>query len=307
MDVVALTPRGYCHGVVGAINTLRTIGQQSDVPRPIYVLGRVVHNEKIVNDFEELGIITLEGESRLDMLDRVEGGSVVITAHGASRGVFEKAYAKGLHVIDTTCSDVYTSQRTMEDYTKQGYTVVFIGKHTHPESETARTIDGVRIVQTTDEAKKLRIDNPHIAITNQTTMSLYDIYPIAQTIKTTYPQSVLIEEICDATKTRQEAVMNQDSSIEHCFVVGDPGSNNTAQLARVSHSVGIPATRIPSVEGLDVTMLKNLSKVSVTAGASTPTPLAREVIRFLRAFEANDPKTHDTHSAIKRTNLFKKQ
>ncbi len=304
MVVVSLTPRGYCHGVVGAIKEMREILNNKSLPRPIYILGRLVHNEKIVNDFEALGIKTLDGASRVKMLKSIKTGTVIITAHGASQAVYDLAEQKGLRLIDTTCKDVFTSQQTMKDYVAKGYHVIFIGKHTHPESETARSIDNVHVVENVSDIETLNVPTSVVAVTNQTTMSLFDIYPIAEKLREKYPSLTMIEEICDATKKRQQAVYDQPSDVEHCFVVGDKGSNNTNKLKEVSLKAGIEATLIESVEDVDVAMLKSLNKVSVTAGASTPTQLVKEVITFLQQFDPNNPSTHENKSQVLNHNLF---
>ncbi|MFW5914057.1 MAG: 4-hydroxy-3-methylbut-2-enyl diphosphate reductase [Bacillota bacterium] len=307
MEVTALTPRGYCHGVVGAVNTLKRIARDKTVKQPIHVLGMIVHNQKIVDDLDRLGVTTLheKGVSRLKLLDRIDSGTVVFTAHGVSDAVREKAKAKGLDIIDTTCRDVLRSQRTVKAYIDEGYDVIFIGKEDHPESETIRSFGPrAHVVSDEKDVESLTIDNPKIALTNQTTMSLFDVYGLSETIKKRYPSVEFIEEICDATKTRQLAVQNQPKDTDHCFVVGDPYSNNSRKLVEVSKRAGIPASLIESIEDIDIERLKAFKKVSVTSGASTPTKLTSEVLRFLKAFDKDDPSTHDTSSKVKNANLF---
>lgn len=308
MRVTALTPRGYCHGVVNAVGTLKRIAKDETVKHPIHVLGMIVHNQKIVNDLDRLGVTTLheKGVTRLDLLDRVDEGTVVFTAHGVSDNVRRKAETKGLDIIDTTCRDVTRSQRTVEAYVNEGYDVIFIGKKDHPESETVRAFgERVHIVSGEGDVASLEIDNPNIALTNQTTMSLFDIYGISEAVRSQYPQVEMIEEICDATKTRQLAVKNQDQDTDHCFVVGDLHSNNSRKLVEVAKRAGVDASLIESVEDIDVKCLEEYSKVSVTSGASTPTKLTSEVIRFLRDFDPDDPSTHDTTSSFRHRNLFR--
>ncbi len=307
MQVLALTPRGYCHGVVDALKILRDVAHDPTVKRPIYVLGMVVHNQKIVDDFKALGIETLHepGVSRLELLDRISEGTVVLTAHGVHEHVVQKAQAKGLAIIDTTCKDVYASQSTIKNYLTQGYTVLFIGKKTHPESETALAYShDVYVIEKPADIENLDLDTDKIAVTNQTTMSLYDIYPVFSKIQERYPNAVLVEEQCDATKTRQLAVMHQPKDVDHCFVVGDKHSNNSRKLVEVALKQGIPANRIESVEDLDIEYLKTLKKVSVTSGASTPTQLTKEVIDYLITFDIHTKK--QPLSRVKTNNLFKK-
>ncbi len=302
MNVYALTPRGYCHGVVHAIDVVRKLAADSDVKRPITVLGMVVHNTRIVDDFAALGVRTLHDptKTRLALLDDIDEGTLVVTAHGVSEAVLEKARDKGLDVIDTTCADVTESQRVVKTYVQQGYTVFFIGKHTHPEAESVRAISpNVIVIESLSDVASTDVKSTAIAITNQTTMSLFDIYHIGKAIRRKYPYAIVLDEQCDATRTRQLAVKHQPSEVEHCFVVGDQHSNNTKKLVETAREAGFSANRIASVEEVNVAALKKLSCVSVTSGASTPSALTREVIRFLQAFDPDSPSTHDTKSTVK--------
>ena len=123
-------------------------------------------------------------------------------------------------------------------------------------------------------------------------MSLYDVYNLSQFIKSKYPESIFIDEICNATRIRQEAVMKQEY-VDHCFVVGDKLSNNSQKLVQVSiEQAGINATLIESLKDIDVEFLKTIDSVSVSSGASTPTQTTREVLTFLENFDKSDPETH---------------
>lgn len=308
MKVKALVPRGYCHGVVHAINVLKDLASDPSVKLPIYVLGMVVHNEKITKDFSELGIITLNDPSktRIELLDLIDEGTVVFTAHGVSDLVYQKAHAKRLDIVDTTCKDVKRSQNLVKEYLLEGYDILFIGKNHHPETETVLSYSNrVHLVDSIDKIAQLPLKKDAlIALTNQTTMSMFDVYSITEKLKAIYPNLHLIEEICDATKSRQLAVMQQDKAIEHCFVVGDGHSNNASKLVEVSKKHGIDATLIDSVEDLDIKTLKTLQYVSVTAAASTPSQLTKEVIDYLTQFDASNTNTHPNKSRILTKNLF---
>ena len=309
MEVIKISPRGYCHGVVDAIAQMKHIAGDPSVERPIHILGKVVHNQKIVDDLEALGLRTVheEGVSRLELLDRIDRGTVVFTAHGVSDSVYKKAISRGLNVIDTTCRDVRTSQRTIAEYLDHGYDVLFIGKEDHPESETATGYEGVHLITSVKDVESFSTHNKHIAVTNQTTMSLFDIYSIHKAIQKRFPDATLIDEVCDATRMRQLAIKNQPADVEHCFVVGDRHSNNSNKLRDVSMQAGVPATLVESVEDIKIGLLQGLRKVSVTSGASTPTAITREVIEFLTAYDPSDASTHRTRSHVKQRNLFLKE
>lgn len=293
MKTIKITPRGLCHGVVGAINTITKLDQLS-TQKPIYILGMLVHNKQVVDSFRDKGIITLHDptRSRLELLDEINEGTVIFTAHGISPKVKEKALEKGLNIIDTTCGDVTKTQDVIYDYLSKDYSIIYIGKHGHPESEAARGISKkVYLVQ--DEEDIIQLDvKGKIAVTNQTTMSLYDVYSLSQYIKELYPDSEFIDEICNATRIRQEAVMKQEK-VDHCFVVGDKLSNNSRKLVQVSKAqAGINATLIESVHDINIEKLKTYDSVSVSSGASTPTRTTKEVITFLEQFDKLDSSTH---------------
>ena len=310
MKTVKITPRGYCHGVVNAINTISNLNVLS-TKKPIYILGMVIHNKQIVASLDQLDLITLHNDSktRLELLDEIDSGTVIFTAHGVSPEVYEKAKIKGLDIIDTTCDDVIKSQDTIKEYINNNYSVIFIGKDNHPESEAARGISNkVYVIERAEDIKKLEIDSPKVALTNQTTMSIFDVYYISEEVKKFFPDIVIIDEICNSTRIRQEAVTKQDSSIDHCFVVGDKLSNNSKKLVEVSVTKAqINATLIETVEDINISDLKTYNKVSVTSGASTPTKITKEVISFLEQFDKDDPATFNNLSNINIHNLLTKK
>lgn len=309
METIKITPRGYCHGVINAINTITNIDKLS-TKKPIYILGMVIHNKLIVDALTKEGFITLHDPSktRLELLDDIQQGTVVFTAHGISEKVREKAKAKGLDIIDTSCDDVLKSQKVIKEFLSKGYDIIYIGKHTHPESEAAKDLsDRVHLLETLEDLDNLILSNEKIMLTNQTTMSLYDIYLISEKAKLLFPNLEYIDEICNATRIRQEAIAKQDKSIDHCFVVGDKLSNNSRKLVEVSiNEAGIPATLIESLDDVNISELQAFNKVSVSSGASTPTKVTTEVIQFLQQFDKNVESTHKKSSNLQITSLIKK-
>ncbi len=291
MKTIKITPRGYCHGVVNAIQTIKKLSETS-LNDKITVLGMVIHNKQVIDYFSKKGIKTIHSDSktRLELIDEINEGTIVFTAHGVSENVVVKAKAKGLNIIDTTCEDVKKSQQEIKTLLNNGYEIIYIGKHKHPESEAAQGLsDKVHIVETIEEIRRLNIKSSKIALTNQTTMSLYDIYHLTEKLKQIYPNIFFINEICNATRIRQEAVKNAPKEIEHIFVVGDKLSNNSVNLVKTAiNHAKIPATLIENVEDIDINLLKNLRIVGVTSGASTPTQVTNEVISFLEDFNPNN-------------------
>ncbi len=293
MKTIKITPRGYCHGVVSAINTITKLNKLS-MPKPIYILGMLVHNKKVIENLSDDGIITLHDPSktRLELLEEIDEGTVIFTAHGISPKVRERALEKGLHIIDTSCKDVLKSQNVVQEYLDKGYSVIYIGKQKHPESEAAQSIsDKVYLIEHLEEIDQLNLKGD-IALTNQTTMSMYDVYQIAVYAKMKYPQIIFIDEICNATRIRQEAVIKQEP-VDHLFVVGDKLSNNSRKLVQVSiEQAKINATLIEGLDDLDIKQLSRYRSVSVSSGASTPTRVTKEVTDFIEQFDADDESTH---------------
>ena len=185
---------------------------------------------------------------------------------------------------------------------KEGYEIVYIGKKGHPEPEGAIGVAPsiVHLVETHEDVNALELDASKIIITNQTTMSQWDVREIMNHVKEKWPHAEIHNEICLATQTRQEAVAEQAKEADLLIVVGDPRSNNSNRLAQVSIEVaGTPAHRIADLSELKLEWLDGTSKVAVTAGASTPTQLTKEVILYLDQYEHDNPDTWDKHLKTK--------
>ncbi|WP_273850810.1 4-hydroxy-3-methylbut-2-enyl diphosphate reductase [Guptibacillus spartinae] len=294
MKVTKISPRGYCYGVVDAMVIARNAALDKTLPRPIFILGMIVHNKHVTDAFEDDGIITLDGPNRMEILKKVESGTVIFTAHGVSPQVRELAEEKGLTVLDATCPDVTVTHDLIREKQQEGYHVIYIGKKGHPEPEGAMGIapEIVHLVEKPEEVDDLEIDSEKIIITNQTTMSQWDVQEIMERATERYPHAVIHNEICNATQVRQEAVAEQAGDTDLVLVVGDPKSNNSNRLAQVSIEVaGTPAYRIADISELQLEWLEGVEKVGVTAGASTPTPITKEVIRFLDQYDPNNEET----------------
>lgn len=307
MEVIKISPRGYCYGVVDAMVLARQAAQNLDLPRPIYILGMIVHNSHVTNSFEDEGIITLDGANRLDILNQVDKGTVIFTAHGVSPEVRKMARDKGLTTVDATCPDVTKTHDLIREKVADGYEVIYIGKKGHPEPEGAIGIapDHVHLIEREEEIAELKVTSSRIIITNQTTMSQWDIKHIMNKVIRKYPRCEVHNEICMATQVRQEAVAEQAGEADLLLVVGDPRSNNSNRLAQVAEEIaGVPAYRIGDLSELDVEWLKDRKKVAVTSGASTPTPLTKEVIRFLEQYDPANPDTWEKKRTVNQSKIL---
>jgi 4-hydroxy-3-methylbut-2-en-1-yl diphosphate reductase len=294
MDIIKISPRGYCYGVVDAMVIARNASLDKSLPRPIYILGMIVHNKHVTDAFEQEGIITLDGNNRKDILDKVDHGTVIFTAHGISPEVRELAKKKGLVTIDATCPDVTKTHQLIEEKVEEGFQVIYIGKKGHPEPEGALGVapGKVHLVETENDVVQLNLLHDKLIVTNQTTMSQWDVLHVMQKVEEKFPQVEVHKEICMATQVRQEAVAEQATAADVLIVVGDPMSNNSNRLAQVSEEIaGTTAYRIADITELDINWIKNAQTVAVTSGASTPTPITKEVITFLEQFNPYDETT----------------
>jgi len=293
MEIIKITPRGYCYGVVDAMVIARNASLDNSLPRPIYILGMIVHNKHVTDAFESDGIITLDGPNRLKILEQIDEGTVIFTAHGVSPEVKRRAKEKGLVCIDATCPDVDNTHQLIREVKSNGYHVIYIGKKGHPEPEGAVGVapDIVHLVQTLEDIDALpeELLNQKLIVTNQTTMSQWDVKHLIDELKVKYPHIEIHEEICLATQVRQEAVATQADQADLLIVVGDPKSNNSNRLAQVSKEIAhTNAYRIADLSELKLEWLQDVESVAVTAGASTPTPIVKEVIDYIKNYDPTE-------------------
>src|SRR5919202_1456546 len=174
MEVLRITPRGYCHGVVDAFRIARRVRESTG--GPIHILGQLVHNTHATADLQEQGIGLVDPPNRLAGLEAIDQGTVIFTAHGVSPQVKQRAAEKGLNAIDATCSDVVRTHDLVRDLAAGGYDVVYVGRKGHPEPEgvMGEAPGRVHLVQDAADIDALDISNERIAVTCQTTLSVWD-------------------------------------------------------------------------------------------------------------------------------------
>jgi len=291
MEVIKISPRGYCYGVVDALQLVRQTAKDPSVPRPIYIIGQIVHNRHAIEELTNLGVITLDGPDRASILEQVTEGTVIFTAHGVSPLVKRRARERGLNCIDATCPDVTVTHDLVRDLVANGYYILYVGKKGHPEPEgVLGEVPGhFSLVEDEADVDALRLtaeQQAKLAISTQTTLSQWDTRRVIDYVKARYPQAEVHIDICAATQSRQEAVVAQAKGADLTVVVGDPRSNNTNRLVQVSEELaGVPAVRIEDLSQMKPEWLKGKKRVAVTAGASTPSQLTREVIRYLEQYQ----------------------
>ena len=284
MEIRKVIPSGYCKGVVNAIR----LAKQTRIDNPedkIYVLGMLVHNSYVSDELSALGIITLDDsrKSKEELLDEINEGIIIFTAHGISEKIKNKAIAKGLRYVDASCVDVLKTQSIIKEKLQDGYDVIYFGKRKHPEAESVISIsDKIHLVTDQSDLEDLVIDNDKIFLTNQTTMSYLELKDLIASAQQKYPDIIIQKEICNATSSRQEAIYKlQDCDL--LFVVGDIKSNNTNKLVEVGKQSGIKKVLlIQNYKDINEDDLKDVNRIYVTAGASTPPLLINEVIDHLK-------------------------
>ena len=285
MEIKKVIPSGYCKGVVNAIK----LAKQTRLNNPdkrIYVLGMLVHNSFVSKELEELGIITLDdtNKTKEELLDDINEGIVIFTAHGISKKIKQKAIAKGLTYVDATCTDVLKTQNIILDFVNKGYDVLYFGKSRHPEAEAVLSLsDKIHLITSSNDINDLKIDNNKLFLTNQTTMSYLELKDMIDIVKQKYPNVIVQEEICNATSARQEAITN----LKNCdllYVVGDNKSNNTNKLVNIALNHGIKKVLlIQNYKDINLQDIVGVNNIYVTAGASTPPSLIDEAINYLRS------------------------
>jgi 4-hydroxy-3-methylbut-2-enyl diphosphate reductase len=288
MQVIKITPRGYCHGVVEAVRAARVEGKAAQ-GQPVRMLGYLVHNTHVIDELQQHGVGLVDADNRVEGLDQIDRGTVIFTAHGVSPAVKEMAKAKGLRMVDATCSDVVRTHDLVKDLAGRGYQVIYIGKKGHPEPEgvIGEAPGKVHLVEDAADVDALQVAGEKLAVTCQTTLSVWDTAALIERIKGRFPNVEVYNEICRATQDRQEAAVAAAKECDVVIVVGSSRSSNSKRLVQVVEDLAHkPAHLVDSLKDLQLEWLRGKGTVGVTSGASTPTQLTREVIEYLEALPA---------------------
>ena len=284
MQVVLANPRGFCAGVDRAIEIVERALAQFGAP--IYVRHEVVHNKFVVDDLKRKGAIFIE-----DLAEVPPGSTLIFSAHGVSQAVRQEASRRGFKLFDATCplvTKVHVEVARMRAANKE---VVMIGHRGHPEVEgtMGQADSGIYLVEKPDDVARLIVDDENqLAYVTQTTLSLDDAGQIVAALKKRFPKisAPKKSDICYATQNRQDAVKKLASQCEVVIVVGSPNSSNSNRLKEVAQNYGVPAYMVDKASELDPMWLVGKHKIGVTAGASAPEVLVKEVIHALREFGA---------------------
>lgn len=280
LTVLIAAPRGFCAGVDRAIRIVELAIERFGAP--VYVRHEIVHNRFVVDRLRDMGAIFV------DELEEVpDDRPVVFSAHGVPKAVPRAAMARGLTFVDATCPLVSKVHRQAERLIEDGRHILFIGHAGHPEviGTIGQVPDGsISLIETTKDAETIEIEDPdNLAFLTQTTLSVDDTAAIVAALRDRFPsiRAPRSEDICYATSNRQAAVKAIAPSCERMLVIGSPSSSNSLRLVEVAERQGVPAMLIQRATDIDWDWLGSPRTLGLTAGASAPELLVREVLDAL--------------------------
>jgi 4-hydroxy-3-methylbut-2-enyl diphosphate reductase len=280
MKVMLVNPRGFCAGVNMAVDVVE---QLLDLfpGEPLCVYHEIVHNRHVVDRFRQRGVVFVESISEVP-----DGSIVVFSAHGVSPAIREEARARGLRAVDATCPLVTKVHAEAIRYARKGYQILLVGHANHQEviGTLGEAPDMMQVVESPADIASLRIEDPgRLAYLTQTTLSVDDAEVIISALKRAFPEikSPPSADICYATTNRQHAVRQLAPSCDLVLVVGSRNSSNSVRLTEISENCGTAARLLDDRSELDPAWFEGVERVLVTAGASAPEDLVRDLILHL--------------------------
>ncbi|MDM0083653.1 4-hydroxy-3-methylbut-2-enyl diphosphate reductase [Variovorax sp. J31P179] len=283
-EVILAEPRGFCAGVDRAIEIVeRAIAKFG---APIYVRHEIVHNTYVVNELKAKGAVFIE-----DLADVPPGATLVFSAHGVSKAVQAEARARGFEIFDATCPLVTKVHVEVAKLAKEGYEFIMIGHKGHPEVEgtMGQLSSGIHLVEdVADVAQVAPAQTAKLAVVTQTTLSVDDAAEISAAVRARFPsvREPKQQDICYATQNRQDAVKMLSPQVDLVIVVGSPTSSNSNRLRELSQRLGTESYMVDSAAELQPEWFEGKSRIGLTAGASAPEVLVREVIDRIKALGA---------------------
>ena len=286
IQIKLANPRGFCAGVDRAIEIVERALES--LGAPIYVRHEVVHNRFVVESLKQRGAIFVD-----ELSDIPDGNTVIFSAHGVSQAVKQEADKRDLRVFDATCPLVTKVHLEVMRHCKNSFEVILIGHKGHPEVEGTMgqyraenpEARAIYLVETPEDVAELDIINPdQVAFVTQTTLSMDDTAKVIEALKTRFPKIVgpKKNDICYATQNRQDAVKQLSGECDLLLVVGSPNSSNSNRLKELAKQHGTNAYLIDDANDIDTRWLKGIHKIGVTAGASAPEILVKQVVERLQ-------------------------
>ncbi len=290
-EIVLAEPRGFCAGVDRAIEIVERAIEKFGAP--IYVRHEIVHNTYVVNDLKAKGAIFIE-----ELDDVPPGATLIFSAHGVSKAVQLEAERRGFSIFDATCPLVTKVHVEVAKLAKEGYEFIMIGHKGHPEVEgtMGQLSEGIHLVE---EVGDVAYVNPSqtdkLAVVTQTTLSVDDAAEITAAVKLRFPQirEPKQQDICYATQNRQDAVKVMSSQVDLVIVVGSPTSSNSNRLRELAVKLGTPGYMVDNADELKPEWFDGIARVGLTAGASAPEVLVKQVIERIKVLGATSVRKMD--------------
>ncbi len=295
MDILLANPRGFCAGVDRAIAIVERALESYGAP--IYVRHEVVHNRYVVDKLRADGAVFVE-----ELAEVPDGATVIFSAHGVSQAVRGEAEQRGLKVFDATCPLVTKVHMEVARLGRIGRSVILIGHAGHPEVEgtmgqwNPANTGEILLVESVEQVAELAPKFPHqLSYVTQTTLSVDDTKAIIEALRATFPdiEGPRKDDICYATQNRQDAVRRLAEAVDLVLVVGSVNSSNSTRLRELAEKQGVPAHLIDGAEHISREWLDGVTSIGVTAGASAPDKLVKEVIARLQSWGAGSVRELD--------------
>ncbi len=279
MEIVLAKHQGFCGGVRRAVEMSEVTGTQTGGKAQTW--GPLIHNPQVVSRLSEAGVGVAEA------LDDLGGDAFVVSAYGVEHAVLEAARAKGMRIVDTTCPVVIRAHSLAFKLVEEGYHVIVVGDHGHPEMVTLKEAlgDRVTIVHTRDEARAVKLRGK-IGVMSQTTQSMENFREIVGDLALRTKELKVVNTLCPAITVRQEEADRLVNEVDTLVVVGGHHSSNTTRLAEIGRSSNLPTHHIEVAAELDPALFAGVKRVGVMSGASTPEWIIAEVIRRLQEIGA---------------------
>ena len=289
INIIKIKPRGYCCGVSNALFIAKRTAKLFK-NRNIYMLGHIIHNEFAVKSLlkDNIKLIDDHNLSRSKQVSKILNGSVVIlSAHGSSKKTIDLLKGKNCEIVDTTCVYVRQTHDYIANWVDKNYKILFIGVRNHPESKAIleNFQKNISLIESIEDVVKLKISlDEKIFVTNQTTLSYLECGDIFKLIQNKYKNAIIQNEICNATRVRQQAIidLNKDD-IDLLIIVGDNKSNNSKKLLEIGKKKGISSYLVSNYKHINHDWITNdVKNIAVTSGASTPFELTLAVEEYLK-------------------------
>lgn len=280
MKIKCAKSAGFCFGVKRAVDTVyKQIETAAD--QPVYTYGPIIHNEEVIRDMRKKGVTVIQN---MDELENITEGIVIIRSHGVGKHVYDKLDEKGLTLVDATCPFVKKIHAIVEEQRDKGRTIVIVGNKEHPEvigiEEWAG--EGAVVIGAKEAAERFVSGNKKICIVAQTTFNYKKFEELVDIIREKEYDIVVLNTICNATKSRQGEAKNIAEESDAMLVIGDKRSSNTQKLFEICKNACKATYYIQTLDDLDLNQLSSVETVGITAGASTPNTIIEEVQNNVR-------------------------